>query len=235
MRTLGTITSLCVLLVAPALAQSPEDYGEPGTGFIEAITPATCPGALVELDFDALPQGPVTVADIQAAFPGTMLSNITFTTPTSTAGVYNTDPQGRALAGDPSGSLALYLVDPPTGDFGAMGDMIVDFSNDVMESGVQVADWLGPVNIEIFDDGGSVGMVQFDSSPMGVQFCFQSDVPFDSMTVSANPDSPGGNWVVPAIWVMQGAPTMGEWGYVLLIATLVLVSLWVLRRKLRQA
>ena len=237
MRVLGVVTLASVLLVAPAIAQNPEDEGGPGVPFADAITPIACPGtALIELDWDLMPAGPTTVADIQAAFPGTALADITLTAPTSGAGVYDTSLGGAALGGDPSGDLSLHII-AEGASYGAIDQLNIDFSALVMEAGVRIGDWAGPANVEIFDGGSSVGSATFDTMGGTTLFCFSSDVPFDTMRVTLNPQFPAGNWVASALWVEPGGPvpTMGSWGYALLIVFLVLGSLYAVRKRVHRA
>jgi uncharacterized repeat protein (TIGR01451 family) len=198
-----------LLVIMPATAQD-QDNGTWTGGSADAMAeiPAMTVPA-VTLDFDLMGPGATTVAAIQAAFPNSGVTNMVFSACTgSIPGGYNTNPSGRALAADPSGSLGLFLVDPPSGAFGCSDDLTITFDTLITEFGCQVADWNGPVTFTVFAGAANVGTIDLDTTGAPLQFA-QSTVPFDSLTISTFPAFPGGNWVVPTL-VFPEAQALGD-------------------------
>ena len=152
----GMVFGLGFVASLPAKEVDPQDQGTSIGNVPEAIIeiPAmTVPS--VTLDFDLMAAGPTSVAAIQAQFPSAM-SDMAFSPCTgSIPGTYDTQPNGRALAADPSGSLGLYLVNPG-GGFGCFDDLTVNFSQQITEFGVQIGDWIGPMNIIVYDGATNV-------------------------------------------------------------------------------
>jgi len=194
-----TFVAVGLVLSLPAIAMDQDNGVSSGSSpdAMAEIPAMTVPA--VTLDFDLMPQGATTVAAIQAAFPGSGITNITFTTCTgSSPGVYNTNPSGRALAADPSGSLAPFLVDPPTGDFGCFDDITITFAGPITEFGSQVADWNGPITYTVFSGAANVGNIDLDHNGAALRYA-ESTVPFDSLVISSFPANPAGNYVFPTL------------------------------------
>ena len=228
----GPVFALAATLVAPCVVLG--QGGGPDGGVITPLAGGfTLP--VIELDFDLLPSGPVTVGDIQAAFPTAALTNITLTPPTAAAGELDSNTCGRALAGNPDGSLNPITVDPPSSDFSPMGVMIVELAGDTNEAGIEVGNWRGSFTVEIFDDGASVGSYTFDTADpqpgRGVPFFFQSSLPFDEIRFSADPRAPDADWVACTVWLPESAPTMPPGAYLLLVLLLLGVSALSLLRR----
>lgn len=175
------------------------------------------------LDFDLMPAGATTVAAINAAFPVANIGNITLTPPTAAAGVYNTNPNGRALGGDPNGSLGLFLMDPPTGDFGAFAEMIIDLGQQSTEFGSAVSDWNGPINVRAYDNNVLLGEIAVDATG-GLDFYvqWQGAGSFDRIEMSTNPQFTTGNWVATQLTV-EGVPEPGT--FIAIGAGLALLAL----------
>ena len=198
---------LLIVLPASAIDQDNGTWTGGSADAMAEIPAMTVPA--ITLDFDLMGPGATTVAAIQAAFPNSGVTNIVFSTCTgSSPGSYNTNPSGRALAADPNGSLALFLVDPPTGAFGCSDVLTITFASLITEFGCQVADWNGPVTYTVFDGAANVGTIDLDTTGAPLQFA-QSTVPFDSLTISTFPANPGGNWVVPTL-VFPEAQALGD-------------------------
>ncbi len=240
-RTL-TLVAVGLMLAAPAMAQNSQDNGTWAGGFTDAMAeiPAMTVPA-VTLDFDLIPQGATTVAAIQAAFPGSGITNITFATCTGSGpGVYDTVPSGRALAANPDFSLGLYLVDP-NGDFGCSDDITITFGTPITEFGSHVADYGGPLTYTVFDGAANVGTIDLDAAALRYA---ESTVPFDSLVISTFPGNPGGNYVFPTLVfpevvaqptptptpTEEAIPTLGNSGIVLLIILIAGIGLVVMRR-----
>lgn len=197
-RSITLAVALCAIAL-PATAQD-EDHGVSSGAFNDAMSeiPAlTAP--TVTLDFDLMPQGPTTVAAIQAAFPNSGVTNVVHSACTgAAAGVYNFQPNGRALAANPDGSLGLFLVDPPSGPFGCYDDVTITFAAPITQFGVQIGDWSGPINLTVFDGAANVGTLQVTTTNAPTHLV-ESTVPFDSLMISAFPDNPQANYVVPTL------------------------------------
>jgi uncharacterized repeat protein (TIGR01451 family) len=193
-----------LLVILPAVAQD-EDHGTSTGGFNDAMSeiPAlTVP--YVEFDFDLMPQGPTTVGDILAQFPGSVAADFVFSTCTgSTPGSYGFQPNGRALAANPDGSLGLYLVDDTDGAFGCSDDLTITFSEPITQFAVQTGDWSGPLNFNVFDGGSNVGTIQVTTTNAPVHY-IESTVPFDSLMLTAFPDNPGANYVFTTFQFPEG-------------------------------
>lgn len=158
------------------------------------------------VDFDAMAAGPTTVGAINTAFPMANLLGITLTPPTAAPGVYNTNPAGRALAGNPNGDLSLYLVDPPAGDFGAFAEMIIDLGTPSTQFGFNAADWNGPINVRVYNNNVLLGQTPVDAAGAALRFVeWQGGGTFDRVELSTNPEFTAGNWVVPEMHI-QAVP-----------------------------
>ncbi len=231
-----------LVLAAPAIALDQDNGASSGSSpdAMSEIPAMTVPP--VTLDFDLMPQGATTVAAIQAAFPGSGITNITFSTCTgSSPGVYDTNPSGRALAANPDLSLGLYLVDAG-GNFGCSDDITITFGAPITEFGSQVADWNGPITYNVFSGAANVGTIDLDHTAAALRFA-QSTVAFDSLVISAFPANPGGNYVFPTLVFPEviaqptptptpeeAVPTLGNGGIVLLVILIAGIGLVVMRR-----
>lgn len=206
MRTAAFVMAGLLVVAAPILAQ---DQGGGFTGLQEGtlveIPSPTVP--MVVYDFDAMPAGSTTVADIQAAFePPAVLMDITNTPRGTGAGGYNFQTAGgRALAADPSGSGALVLIDPPAGVFDEVDSFTIVFRGSGTEFGVEIGDWGGPFNVECFDGAASVGSVEVDTTGANIEHFVQSAAPFDSCTLTGLPQNPAANWVIPSFQIPASA------------------------------
>lgn len=226
-----------------ALAQGPEDIGGSGPGAAPAgpvteIPAMTIPN--VVLDFDALPAGPTTAGAIDAAFPGSACANFTFVTRAATGGYNFQTGGGRALAPNPDLSGNLFLVDPPAGTFGEADSLTIDLSEPTTEFGFEIGDWAGPFNANVYDGGGLVGTVQVSTAGDIREHFLQSTVPFDSVELTALPDNPPANWVVPTLTCpegtsmpTQGIPTLDVVGLAVLATLLLVAAFFLLRRRAR--
>ncbi len=198
------------LFAAPVMAQD-EDVAEAfgvaaPTGGLSPIGAMTVP--TVVLDFDSMPAGATTVADIQAAFPGSALGGLTFVTRAG-IGTYNFQPAGRALAANADGSGNLALVDPPAGDFGNSDELQVALSAPVTEFGFEIGDWAGPFNIEAYNGANLIGTVQVNTDGNNGPFFVQANSPFDNVVLTAFPQNPAANWVVPSLHIPEGGAGEG--------------------------
>ena len=193
------------LIAVPAAAQGPEDVGVPGDspkplGTVTEIPAMTIPN--VVLDFDAMPAGATTVAAIQAAFPGSALSNLTFVTRAGAAGYDFQTGGGRALVpSDLAGSLA--LVDA-LGGFQNDDALIVDLSVPSTEMGFEIGDWGGPFNAEAYDGAVLIGTVTASTAGDDRDHFIQSTTPFNRVILTALPQNPPANWAVPALHLGLG-------------------------------
>lgn len=169
--------------------------------FGDVVTMFEIPGMgtpAIEFDFDLMPQGATTVAAITAQFPNSVVDTMFFSPCTvSTPGVYNTDPDGRALSANPDLSLGLYLVDPPTGDFGCFDDFSVVFSAPISRFGAQLSDWLGSMNFIAYDGAVEVGQLRLAISG-DLQFV-QTTVPFNRLVITGFPEDASANYVFPTL------------------------------------
>jgi uncharacterized repeat protein (TIGR01451 family) len=188
-----------LVVVLPAAAQDPDNGAWTG-GFSEAMSqiPAMTVPA-VALDFDLMPAGATSVAAIQAQFPTAGIVDMVFDPCTgSSPGTYDTNPAGRALGADPSGSLGLYLVDPPSGAFGCTDRFTITLSGLVTEFGAQVADWNGPFDYVVYDGATQVGLITVDTTGAPLIFV-ESTVPFDTVVLTALPAFAAANYVFPTL------------------------------------
>ena len=124
--------TLCLALFSVSAAAQvcpPEDCAQPlGEFRPKALVPIgamTVPN--VEMDFDALPAGPTSVAAIQAAFPGSSLANITLNTRAG-SGFYNFQAgSGNAIGANPDNSGTLSVI-PVNGTFQNMNSVVIQLS-----------------------------------------------------------------------------------------------------------
>ena len=161
------------------------------------------------IDMDNVgPEGATTVAAINAGgVPAGNIVDITLTAPTAAPGNYGFQPgQGRGLAGNPDGSLDLWLVDNDEGPFGAMGSMFIDLGMYSTEFGFSIGDWSGPCNLRLYDGATQVGAITIDFVGSPAPHFAQSDVAFNVAEISCNPDYTSANWVVPDLYVQIPEP-----------------------------
>jgi len=195
----------------------------------------TC--ASVVVDFDSMSAGPTTVAAIRGAFPTSGLSNLTWTTRAGT-GTYDFQTAGgRALAPNSDGSGSLVLIDPPGGTYGNANDLTIDLVHPQSEFGFQIGDWSGPFYANLYSGAVLVGSVQVSTSGGAIQHYVSSTVPFNRIVLTALPDNPAANWVVPELELCQVSPvteipTLNRTGLVL-IGLLLLGSAVLLFRRRR--
>jgi hypothetical protein len=218
--TAGAALVLATLIAVPAAAQVTE------------IPALTIPN--VVLDFDAMPAGPTTVAAIQGAFPTSALANLTFVTRDGTGGYDFQDGGGRALAPtDLAGTLS--LIDTAAA-FQNDDELIIDLSVPATEMGFEVGDWAGPFNVNAFDGAILIGSVQVSTVGDDREHFVQSTTPFDRIVLTANPDNPPANWVIPALHlavVQQSVleiPTLSQIGIALLLLLVAGAAVRALRR-----
>jgi len=207
MRILWVGTACIVFAAGAAVAQ---DEGGGFTNLQEGalieIPAATVP--MVIYDFDAMPAGPTTVAEIQAAFaPPAALLDITNTPRNNPIGVYNFQTAGgRALAAATDGSGGLVLIDAPAGAFDEVDDFTIVFNGLATEFGFEIGDWGGPINVECFAGAVSVGAVEVDTTGGNILHFVQSPTEFDSCSLTALPQNPAGNWVIPSFQIPESVP-----------------------------
>ncbi|MDX1554563.1 MAG: IPTL-CTERM sorting domain-containing protein [Xanthomonadales bacterium] len=205
-----TVSMAAMLLAAPAVAQD-EDVAESVVigapqGTVTEIGAMTIPN--VVLDFDSMPAGATSVGAIQAAFPGSSLAGLTWTTRAGT-GVYNFQTGGgRALAASDDGSGSLVLVDGPAGVFGNADILEVTLSSPTTEMGFEIGDWAGTMDAEAFDGVTMVGSVTTSTAGDDRTHFIQSTTPFDRVLLVSRASFGVANWVVPSLHL----PTGGEEG-----------------------
>jgi hypothetical protein len=174
-----------------------------GSGVFE-IPAMTVPHSFIDMDMVG-PAGPTSLAALNAAGTngGANIANFTFLPSTAVQGVYNTNPNGRAL-----GMLAggMVLVDPPTGVFDAF-NAAIDLGQVSTEIGIGVGDWLGPMQLDFFLGG--VLVAQHVSSPYSTTLqtiYFQFPGGFDRVEIIEPIGS--GNWVIPELYIEKTLPTL---------------------------
>jgi hypothetical protein len=152
------------------------------------------------IDMDVVgPAGPTTLAAINAAGSngGATLANIVLTPSTAALGVYNTNPQGRAL-GFLQGQLALIDVG---GTFDAF-DASFELGGPSTQFGLAIGDWVSTMVLD-FHLGGTLVVSHVSSSystGLGLLKFFQmTGGTFDRVDVRAS--TTAGNWVVPELWI----------------------------------
>lgn len=230
--------TLGLLLTLPfnAMTQGTEDIAEtqgdsPSLVTVE-IPSMTVPNVI--MDFDLMPAGATSLVAITTAFPGSMLSGLTFSTRAGT-GTYDFQTGGgRALTANSDGSGNLVLIDPPADIFGEADALTIDLSGNSTEIGFEIGDWSGPFNVELYDGAVQVGLIQVDTSSDNRSHVVQSDVPFNRVVLTALPDEPGANWVVAELVIEDApapVPAVTEWGMIVFLVFAGLGSVYYLRRK----
>ncbi len=158
------------------------------------------------IDFDLVgPAGPTTVAAINAAGTngGATIGNIILTPTAVIQGVYNTNPNGRALAMLGGG---LVLVDPPAGVFDAFNARI-DLMQPSTEIGVGIGDWLGSMAFDFYLGGALVAShVSSPYSSTAPVLFFQFPGGFDRVDIYEPMGV--GNWVIPELYVEKQLPIL---------------------------
>jgi len=227
---------------ALAMGQSEDIAANPGSGQSRAVSDI---GAFtvdsVVHDFDVLSVGPTTVTDIQNAFPGSAVGDITTVPGVGTLGSYGyQNASGNALAADPDGSGNLAIISSVDGPFGFSDSIFIDLLTDCTQFGIGIGDWSGPININFFDGAANVGTIQIDTTTgsaagtPGSWHVLESTVPFNRVEVTAFPDNPGANWVIHQFATEMGysVPTLSEWGFGIFTLMLVIGALFIMRRRL---
>lgn len=189
MNTLHRIALTTALVLTPLTAQA-------GIQKVDAMSSAHS-----VVDFDALPLGPVSVADINARFPQARLRALSFDLKPTT-GTYNFNENGRALAPDPT-SGELSIVAPGGGQFRAANYLDVDLAGPSSEFGFIIGDWGGPTYARFYLDGVGVGEeLEFEGTTDFNYFRATQDDRFDRVRLRAL-DFEGPNWVIPALAVQH--------------------------------
>ncbi|MEM7007864.1 MAG: IPTL-CTERM sorting domain-containing protein, partial [Thermodesulfobacteriota bacterium] len=185
------------------------------------------------MDFDELPAGPTTIEDILSQFPYAPLTALSFITDPGTSQYNFQTGGGRALAPNPDESGDLFLVDP-NGTYGEANVLIIELTHAISEFGFEVGDWGGPFNAHLYNGAdmvGSVTVLSFDNERL--HFIGSTD-PFDRIELTADPQNPRANWVIPALILPADSftiPTMSEWGAMGLALILGIFSVIAFRRK----
>lgn len=186
--------------------------------------------------FGVMSPGPTTVAAIRAKYPTSGLGNLTWTTRAGT-GVYDYQTAGaRALAPNSDGSGSLVLIDPPGGAFGNADDLTIDLVHPQSEFGFQIGDWGGPFYANLYFGSTPVGSVQVSTVGGAIQHYVSSTVPFNRIVLTALPDNPAANWVVPELELCQvypvtTIPTLNRTGLVLIGLLLIGSAALLFRRR----
>lgn len=158
----------------------------------------------IEMDFDEMPLGSTSVAEIQATFPGSALDSISVTVYDGETGEYNTQVlSGRALGViDFEGTLG--IISPDAGVFQSFSQMTVSFSEPISEFGFGIGDWSGPFTASVYRDGLLIASEDFDTfttsttdGPGSVHY-IQEATGFNQVVLSPPEDVRlVANWVVP--------------------------------------
>ena len=153
-----------------------------------------------QIDMDNVgPAGLTTLAAINAGGTngGATLANIVLTPSTAALGVYDTNPQGRAL-GFLQGQLALIDVG---GTFDAF-DARFDLGGPSTEFGLGIGDWVSTMTMDFYL-GGTLVLSRNSSSysaSLGlVKYYQMTGGTFDRVDVRAS--TAAGNWVVTELWI----------------------------------
>jgi hypothetical protein len=226
-----------MLVAVPLTSKAvPEDEGSGGDLTTEDVSPIfelTVPNVLV--DFNFLPQGPTTLEAIQSQFPQSCITGLAFITRAGT-GTYDFQTGGgRALAPNPDGSGDLLIVDPG-GSFGNADSLIINLAIEVTQFGFEIGDWAGPFNAVLSRGGLVVGMISVSTVGDNRTHNFESTDPFDQIELTALPDNPEANWVVPSLRspiceFERPIPTLSEWGFIVMAGILGIAALLVIRRR----
>lgn len=195
-KSLALALSCLALTSAPLFAQ------------IVEVPAMTLPNVTIDMD-NVGPVGPTTLAAINAAAQPTPANivAITLTPNTSPGGIYNTNPQGRALGIDPTG--AMILVDPPSGVFDGFGASI-DLGCPSTEFGCSIGDWASTMVFTCLLSGNPIGTVTISYSGGGLRYLQSTAGPFDRVDFQTT--SGAGNWVIPDLVIeVCGGPTAPEY------------------------
>nr|MBC8328512.1 hypothetical protein [Planctomycetota bacterium] len=174
-----------------------------GSG-VNELPGMTVPHSFIDMDVVG-PAGPTTVAAINAGGTngGATIGNVILTASGVIQGVYNTNPNGRAL-GMLGGGLV--LVDPPTGIFDAFNARI-DLMTQSTEIGVGIGDWLGPMAFDFYRGGALVASHTSSSYSVAAPVLFfQFPGGFDRVDIYEPIGS--GNWVIPELYIEKQLPTL---------------------------
>lgn len=178
----------------------------------------------VEMDFDEMPLGPTSVADIQASFPGSALDHISVTIFQGT-GEYNTQAfSGQALgAVDPDGTLG--IISPDDGVYQNFSQMTISFSEPISEFGFGVGDWIGQFTISVYRDDVLIASEDIDtttSDGSGSVHYIKEATLFNQVVLSPPEESRlFANWVVPFLAIPYASlvpvPALRPGGLMILI------------------
>ena len=187
----------------------------------------------IEMDFDEMPLGSTSVAAIQAAFPGSVLENISVAVYDGEAAEYNFQVlSGRALGAiDFEGTLG--IISPDAGVFQSFSQMTVSFSEPISEFGFGIGDWVGPFTASVYRDGLLIASEDFDTfttettnGPGSVHY-IQEATGFNQVVLSPPEDFRLiANWVVPFLaipYASASVPAIGPKGVVILVMLMMVV------------
>ena len=167
-------------------------------------------GQVANVDFDAMPAGPTTLAAIQGAFPSAGTTAIGFESSSGNSLNYNFETAGgRGLAlADPARGLE--LLDAVGSAAGVPGVFFVDFDRDVTEFGIDIGDVANTdFTLETYRDGGLLESLTFALNNAGELNTFSSDMPFDGIRLIEEDEQ--FNWVAPSFVVSSdGSPSGAE-------------------------
>lgn len=162
----------------------------------------------VELDFDLLTPGPTSLMTINDTFfmpqGATGLEGLSFLTRTGTGNYNFQTGAGAAIAAlDGSGQLGII---PLNGDFNESNSAQLLLPGESTQFGFFVGDWSGPFNITVRNNGVDVDTFQISSvGNPGPFFVELENGVFDEVILSALPDNPAANWVLPGFFIQSFA------------------------------
>jgi hypothetical protein len=178
----------------------------------------------IEMDFDEMPLGSTSVAEIQANFPGSVLDNISVTLFGGT-GVYNTQVlSGQGLgAVDPDGTLG--IISPDDGVYQNFSQMTISFSEPISEFGFGVGDWSGRFTIGVYRDDVLIASEDIDTATTdgsGSVHYIKEATLFNQVVLSPPEDARlSANWVVPFLAIPYASsvpvPALRPGGLLILI------------------
>ena len=205
----------------------------PETGII--IGAPTVP--MINIDFNSFPAGPVSVAALNAAFPGANIENIVLLPSAAGDGFYNTTVVGKAL-GKNGGTLS--IIEPST-TFQTISSMLITFENPISEVGIRFGDWIGPgPSIDFRQSNGNnlvPGALESSAALTGSTSFnyYQNNVLFDQIQIANQP-----NWVISGLQIQEShtIPTMSEWGLILfglLLFNMAIIGMFYKKKSARLA
>lgn len=170
---------------------------------------------LVEINFAGFPAGPITLDQINDAFPNSSLLEIN-SYPRAGTGNYDFQNDGNALNSDQNGDL---VVIPNFGTFTNVDSMSFSLRELTTEFGFMIGDWAGPFNVLLYNGSTFIDQVQVSTLNGPLTNYIQNDVPFNRVVLTALPDNGPANWVVIRLFVpvyVAPIPTIGQWGLIVL-------------------